>query len=274
MKNLLSNMMRKTFFGFLLTGFFISCTQQETISPTSPDSSIARKNNEQTKSKIFYGPTQHIGQGVARAWVEMSKEGTPLAIGVNFSEKALQKLPHEMTSYLLALPKQAKLTTFDHIYLDWNPHGHDPVQVYGKPHFDFHFYTISQQERLAIPGLNPPAMDLTPDAKYIPPMYLQTPGLVPAMGAHWVDLLSAEFQPGGEFSRTFIFGSYKGEFIFYEPMITLDYLLSKPNEKIAIRQPQAYQKSGYYPLSYVISYSESPKEYSVALVDLAKRDAE
>jgi hypothetical protein len=179
-----------------------------------------------------------------------------------------------MTAYLLALPKQAMLTTFDHIYLDWNPHGHDPAQVYGKPHFDFHFYTISEQERLTIPGLNPPAMDLSPDGRYIPPMYVQTPGLVPAMGAHWVDVLSPEFQPGGEFSRTIIFGSYQGTFIFYEPMITLEYLLSKPNEKIAIPQPQAYQKSGYYPLSYVISYSESPREYSVALADLAKKDAE
>jgi hypothetical protein len=274
MKNILSNMRSKCLFVLLLSGIFAGCNQQETISPDSSSSAVARKDNENTKSTVFYGPTRPVGQGVARAWVEVSKEGTPLAIGVNFSEKALQKLPHEMTAYLLTLPKQAKLTTFDHIYLDWNPHGHEPDQLYGKPHFDFHFYTISQQERMAIPGLNPPAMDLTPDAKYISPMYLQTPGLVPAMGAHWVDLLSAEFQPGGEFSRTFIFGSYKGEFIFYEPMITLDYLLSKPNEKIAIRQPQAYQRSGYYPLNYVISYSQAPKEYTVALVDLAKRDAE
>lgn len=267
-------MTSKTLFIFLLTGFLVGCNQRETISPDFPDGATARKNSGNAKSNVFYGPAQQVGQGVARAWVEVSKEGAPLAIGVNFSEKALQKLPHEMTQYLLTLPKQARLTTFDHVYLDWNPHGHEPGPVYGKPHFDFHFYTISEQERLAIPGLNPPATDVRPDDKYIPPMYLQTPGLVPAMGAHWVDLLSPEFQPGGGFSRTFIFGSYQGKFVFYEPMITLEYLLGKPNEKIAIRQPQAYQRSGYYPLSYVISYSESPKEYSVALVDLAQKDAE
>jgi hypothetical protein len=48
------------------------------------------------------------------------------------------------------------------------------------------------------------------------------------MGSHFVDITSPEFN-GGIFTQTFIFGSYESNVIFYEPMITLDYLLSKPS---------------------------------------------
>ena len=142
------------------------------------------------------------------------------------------------------------------------------------PHFDVHFYIIPDEERQAIPLLLPPTMDLAPAPQYIPDLYIQTPGIVPQMGAHWVDVTSPEFQPGGTFTKTFIWGSYNGEFIFWEPMITRDYLLSKPDDLIELRQPDAYQRDGFYATHYRVSYSTSPKQYTIALLNLVYREGE
>jgi hypothetical protein len=98
-------------------------------------------------------------------------------------------------------------------------------------------------------------------------MYAPTPGGVPQMGAHWVDVTSPEFN-GGIFTKTFIWGSYDGSFIFWEPMITLDYLLTQPNDLIPLRQPEAFQKDGWYATNYKISYTKNPNQYTVALTDL------
>ncbi len=91
------------------------------------------------------------------------------------------------------------------------------------------------------------------------------------MGVHWVDLLSPEFN-GGVFTKTFIWGSYDGKFIFWEPMITLDYLLSRPNDLVTLRQPSAYQIDGYYATKFKVSYSVNPKEYTVALLNLVHHE--
>jgi hypothetical protein len=101
-----------------------------------------------------------------------------------------------------------------------------------------------------------------------------TPGVVPQMGAHWVDLTSPEFQPGGTFTRTFIWGSYHGKFIFFEPMITRQYLLTHPGDLINIPQPSAYQSSGWYAKKYCIEYSSDPAQYTIALLDLTFQNGE
>jgi hypothetical protein len=57
-------------------------------------------------------------------------------------------------------------------------------------------------------------------------------------------------------------------------MFTLAYLAQHPNEEIAIRQPQAFQKSGYYPTSYGFSYSRTSKEFTISLNNLTYQQAE
>jgi len=54
------------------------------------------------------------------------------------------------------------------------------------------------------------------------------------------------------FSSTFIFGAYQGEITFWEPMITLDVLRKTTEACRAIRQPQGFQRSGYYPTKYCV----------------------
>lgn len=116
-------------------------------------------------------------------------------------------------------------------------------------------------------------MDLAPADKYLPVAYVLGPGVVPAMGAHWVDVLSPEFN-GGTFTKTFIYGSYNGNITFFEPMFTVDYLKKKTIESIPIRQPQAFRVNGYYPQSYSFSYEKSGKVFNIALTDLTYRKGE
>ncbi|MEW6601654.1 MAG: DUF5602 domain-containing protein, partial [Nitrospirota bacterium] len=94
----------------------------------------------------YYGPYRDMGQGRARAFVTLDKGGTPAVIGIRMSESALAGLPAEPPrdadgwEYVLALPKEAAKSGYDHIVIDWNPEGHIPPGVYDTPHFDFHFY--------------------------------------------------------------------------------------------------------------------------------------
>lgn len=223
--------------------------------------------------KTFYGPTIPIGHGVARAWVQENENGEPTAVGINVSEKALENLPLEPAQFVLMFPKNKGMNFYTHMLVDWNPQGHEPAHVYDVPHFDFHFYIVPNEVRMAIGPNDNAQFDNAPAAKYIPPAYVKIPGGVPQMGAHWADVLSGEFH-GSLFTKTFIWGSYDGAFIFFEPMITRAYLLTHPNEMIPIRQPAAYQRNGWYATDYKISYSTSPNEFTIALMNLTHHSAE
>ena len=97
--------------------------------------------------------------------------------------------------------------------------------------------------------------------------FLSFPGFVPQMGVHWLDSASPELG-GATFTKTFIWGSYDGEFVFWEPMMTRDYLLTRPQEVTELPQPAAYKRDGWYATSYEISYSRTGNEYIIALRDL------
>ena len=240
------------------------------------------------KVKTFYGPAKPIGEGTAMAWVSVDKQGKPLSVGVNISERAVQSLMEEHSDnheneetheehvrLTLNLPKQAESTLYQHITLDWNPHGHPAPGIYDLPHFDLHTYMISEEEMLAIPPMAPfdengqPQFDEMPASEFIPEDYFLEPGVVPAMGAHWLDEEAVELH-GETFTKTFIYGSHNGEFIFHEPMFTVAYLNDLKQkegsfESFEIKQPDSYQMPGYYPMEYSFKYDPTPGMYIISL---------
>ncbi len=252
---------------------FQACQKEEL--ETEPLSSSEQSGLELKSRTLntFYSSTVPLGAGVARAWITVSKNGDPVAVGVNLSEKALLNLPGHMQNHVLMLPTNKGNNFYTHVLLDWNPAGHEPPGIYDTPHFDFHFYIIPNEDRLEIPFLADDFMDTTPEAEYIPESYIQLPGIVPAMGAHWANFNSPELN-GGTFTQTFLWGSYDGEFIFWEPMITLDYLLTNPDVTFPIPQPDKYKRDGWYPASYKIKYSPVPGTYTIAITDLIYHEAE
>ncbi|CAN5869939.1 DUF5602 domain-containing protein [soil metagenome] len=257
-----------SFFSALLLLFATGCENHELVDPSVSHEHAVR--NPSTKTTTYYGPAVPVGGGIARVRAEVSRSGESISLGVVLSEKAVTNLPHEMASYELTIPKQAGPVPFDHVSLDWNPHGHEPDNIYTHPHFDLHFYSLSKEERATI-GFNDPLAELLPEPRYLPAAYIPLPGSIPMMGKHWIDPASPELH-GQHFTQTFIWGTYNRKVAFLEPMITLDYLLSKQNKSFDLQQPEAYQQAGkYYPTRYSIGYEESRKQYTVDLLGLTRR---
>lgn len=142
------------------------------------------------------------------------------------------------------LPEAARAQSgFSHLTVLWESMGHPPGPFL-TPHFDFHFYTVSQEERNAIDcaDLSKPAAlaqgYVLPDFALPPPMVELTKqetlvGLcVPQMGMHSLEgLLMEGTDP---FRGTMVLGYYKAGLIFIEPMISKAMLMEKASFELPI----------------------------------------
>lgn len=226
------------------------------------------KKDEQGKNGIYKGPVTQFHNGKAWTWIQLDSQNKPERVGISIDEAAMKSLPtatgdmgHDMMNMknhlVLKFHPKASATPFLHVLLDWNPAGHEPENVYTLPHFDFHYYTISDEERAAIPPyeVDSSGFKNLPAPAYMPANYIAIPGGVPQMGAHWVDVTSPELS-GQTFTQTFLMGSYSGKVIFYEPMITKAFLDANPTYERSIGVPAKFQKSGYYPTKMRIVKAE------------------
>lgn len=74
------------------------------------------------------------------------------SVGFQVSGAAVRDPGPDHAALFLTLPPEAAGTGFRVLQFDWNPHGHEPLGIYDLPHFDFHFYYISDSERMGIPA--------------------------------------------------------------------------------------------------------------------------
>ena len=256
-----------------------ACGQDQAV--LDPELSLSRRVSP--LQGTFYGAAVKVGGGVARSYVTM-EGGTAAEVGVSLSEAALRGLPagddhvdhgHHYEFVLSMHPQNP--TPYQFVELNWNPQGHEPPGIYDLSHFDFHFYNISVAERNAIDPSDPQWVEKAnnvPGPEYIPENYAPAgpPGATPAqiavprMGVHWFDMTSPELPWNGDetFTETFIYGSWDGDFIFAEPMITKAFLETKPEFSRTL--PTA--EKGYNPGSYRIYWLERTGEYRIALTDL------
>lgn len=226
--------------------------------------------NTALAERVFWGKKVSVGKGYARTFVGETKKGRILEVGIALSHMALKGLSHDMKVYQLPLSDKVKVPPFKYITMDWNPHGHDPDEVYGAPHFDFHFYFVSKKyvSGIMCDQHDKKCLKEVPK-KFRVPDYVPTPGGVPKMGWHWIDSLAPEFN-GGKFSRTYIYGYYDAKPIFLEPMVTLKYLQSKSSGATKVRLPVEFYFPGLYPSSYDISYDKSHKLHKITLKHFRK----
>jgi hypothetical protein len=222
--------------------------------------------------KTYYGRPVAFGGGTVTTYVTVDKDKYPVALGLEIPAKSFTNLPSMMTGLILQFPNEARSLPFQYLAFDWNPQGHEPDKIYTRPHFDFHFYLTSPEETKAIkPG---PCHGLDCDAyrramkdvpaAYLPANHRNVGAVVPMMGNHLIDPASPEFnnQP---FTRTFLYGAFDGKITFYEPMLTLQYLQSRPNEYVELNRPTAYAQTGYYPTRYSVRYDPSADVYRISL---------
>jgi len=235
-------------------------------------------------SGAFTGPTQKLGNGRAKTYVTLDDGGHPTEVGVRLTAAAMDGLPQSAgTTLMLAFPDQAGTTPFNHVMLNWNPLGHDPFPLFGKPHFDFHFVMA---DMTTMQSINPSDLNYAakaehfPDARYVPQDYVLPPGpsaadqAIPGMGVHLVDSTDTSLVPGKyDFTRILINGVWDGRYIFPEPMITRAWLMTEPSLDQPLKLPQAYQQTGYYPTTYGVHFDRQANEYVVSLGGLTMRDA-
>jgi hypothetical protein len=242
--------------------FFGSC--QKEAENQLPDANAETRVNSSARTTTFLGPQTQMGEGKIRSFITISDEGHPMEYGVAMTKGAMEGLPSTPATAMLKIPQKAlDLTPFEFIMVDWNPEGNAPDFLSSAPHFDFHFYMISMEERSAI-ALGP-NMEKIPPAGYMPENYFPTPGGVPRMGKHWLDQQAPELN-GTPFSKTFIYGSYNGKVVFYEPMITRDFLLSEKICTIPFSTPQFFSPNNtWYPSEYKIYRYDKTGEIMVSL---------
>lgn len=256
------------------------------------------------------GPPTEYGESVAHGNGAFTPYGTvvagvPRSIGIRFPASTLDGQPmapsdgawdivdengdivwhccgHERK---LEVPQNLlEPTLFDHTVVNWNPHGHIPVGVFNVPHYDFHFYIISEEQRNSIEapraedmcvvaeGEPPAPVDCEDYARLtaplpddqLPPDYLRVGAVEPGMGDHMLDPFGSGLN-GNPFDHTFIFGAQDGDLSFFEPMITVAYLKTKPNACFPIRLPDALPEAAWAPSEYCIRYQRGRDEYTVSL---------
>lgn len=263
-------------------------------------------------AETVYGEAKKLGNGFAQLYAELEANGAPRVLGVSFVEGMLEGLPAVPNTYsrcfdkngdgkigargecngdfelIFPLPREVGKRSempFKWISVNWNPEGHPhpAPPPWAVPHFDFHFYI---QERESVRSIRPGecselincddfkrAQKPVP-AKYLHPDHIDVGAAVPDMGNHLIDSKSPELAKNGPpFTQTFIYGAYDGHVTFYEPMITRTYLDSRPDMCAALKLPQAWEISGYYPTKYCIRYRDGEGRYTVSLEDFMYRSA-
>jgi hypothetical protein len=218
------------------------------------------------RGATIIGTSDALNGHAVSAFADVDPSNRLNAVGFLMSGAAVRNPGTPPAALFLTLPSQASGTGFQVLELGWNPQGHEPPGVYDLPHFDFHFYYISDSERMAIPAnvTSPVA------SQFLPAGYSQPGPTVPMMGGHSEDLTNPEFN-GGMFTATLVYGFHEGHEIFIEPMVTQAYLEGLSGASTSpIRQPGQYSMSvlpSLIPTSYQISHDLANDQYTVTVGD-------
>lgn len=153
--------------------------------------------------------------------------------------------------------------------LQWHPVGHEPMHVYDVPHFDLHFYTISEDvRRTIVPGAA--SGTVKPAKALLPAGVIVAPGFVPGMGMHAVPRTQPEFN-GGKFTISPIIGYWNSELAFFEVMFTKGWLVKNLDKEAAYPQPASIHQHGSYPTRYSVHYDKVADTYTVSLTHFRSR---
>lgn len=239
------------------------------------------------QGNVEWGDRVELGNGTIRTFVSLTRSSTPRRIGVEFTGDALDGLPEVSTERVLQFPDAVERTPFEWFLLNWNPGGHAPAGIYGVPHFDFHFYTVTEQIRDEIRQGNceraeneapvtcetfSRGMTPLPDDQ-MPSGYQLVPAIIPRMGNHLTDPTALEFT-GTEFTHTFIWGAFDGRLVFFEPMITKEFFEQRSQQvRTSITMPEAFPRAGQYPTRYVVEYRRDRDAHRVALTRFRRFEA-
>lgn len=263
-------------------------------------------SNEPLRMK---GAAAELGGNRVEAYAEVNADGVPQALGVTFYNGVFDRLPEALTDgnrcydsngddnidtlseclhwheRVLPLPtdiSQREDMPFKWVLLNWNPHGHNPEGVWKTPHFDVHFYIEPIENVFALmPGPCGPelmrcdqyeiAIKPVP-ANFIHKDFENVGAAAPAMGNHLIDPTAPEFH-GEPFTRSWLYGSFDERIIFWEEMVSLNYILTQPQECFTIKSPPEVAVSGYYPTKSCTRFNPETSDVSISVEEFIYRNS-
>jgi hypothetical protein len=170
--------------------------------------------------------------------------------------------PREMVA--VPFPREAREALgVDHLGLNWEAHGHPPA-TFATPHFDFHFYSIDQDEVRAIDCTDESKPAGLPEAYALPD--IDVPGLghfvglcVPAMGMHAMPV--PEVDETEPFEASMLIGYYGRMPIFLEPMVSWEMLLKKSAVSLPVPEIDGLLEGVRYPRTFHGEYEAETDSY-------------
>lgn len=265
--------------------------------------------NPSPSSDEIKGMSRELGMGDVYSFATLTGDGKPAVLGVSISQEALDNPPPEMTDgnrcfdhdadgtinqheecspwheRALPLPPEVSNRTnvpFSWVLLNWNNHGHIPPGIWDAPHFDVHFYIAPIEEVfswqrgpcgpefLRCDQFEIATQPVPPGLMH--PDYTDVGAAAPAMGNHLVDTTAKEFH-GEPFTRSWIYGVYGGEVIFYEEMVAQDFLKTKPDACFDLKSPERVALSGFYPTQTCSRFNSTTNRTTISLEQFEYREA-
>lgn len=221
---------------------------------------LAAANLTDPGSRLVWGESAIVDGSRIVTWAVVSADNEVLAVGVTFSQKLAEDMPDHGDGPAgafasLEFPTIVQETTFfDHLEIQPNPQGHvsppgSNGTVYSVPHFDFHFYSIPEEEVLSIQAQNPPL----PPAYEIPEGYLPAGPSLAQMGRHSSprSILSEE-----RLSAVMVLGYLPdgSRMHFLEPMVSQETLLSEQDFTLDVPMLTTFDREMLYPTQFEATF--------------------
>jgi len=214
-------------------------------------------------ARVVWGESTVVDGARVATWALVSpQDDTILAVGLTFSRKLADEMPERGDGPAgaiasLEFPAIVQETTFfNHVEMQSNEHGHESPPgsngaVYSVPHFDFHFYSIPEEEVLAIGAQTVPP---PPTPVYeLPAGYLPAGPSIAEMGRHSspASILSVE-----KLSTVMIAGYLPdgSRMHFLEPMISQEKLLSQEDFTLDVPMLTTFGGEMQYPTTFEATF--------------------
>lgn len=163
----------------------------------------------------------------------------------------------------------------DHMGVNWEAHGHPPTSFMTQ-HFDFHFYTISENDVRVIDCANEAKPAGLPATYALPD--IDVPGLgtlvglcVPSMGMHAMQ--GHDVHATDPFKASMILGYYGGRPIFIEPMISRAQLLQRADFTMDMPEAPGSAEGALYPTEFRAEYVADSDAYRLVFSGLGRGGA-
>lgn len=183
-----------------------------------------------------------------------------------------------------------QVTGFNHMGVDWSPCGHPPMDKFARPHWNFHIFRVTPEERLNVrcpDGManpficqDPPFVQPTPEGKAfyvwgkdpdgnianIPSTFEDGIDAVPGEAVHAFDHDAAA--PVADWiNPQLIMGLYDGGIQFWEPMFPYEFVSGTKKKKYEESVEYAYQTIPELPSKWSLTYNPNNGGFTTLILE-------